>query len=162
VSPIEARLLDAVRRLALSENIHLSDYTPFTSMATMDGDTWLVDVREHEPDVETFGQDLGHDRVEQWSIYSDVPLLSYRADFAVRSEYGLVIVECDGHDWHDRTKQQAAYDRARDRELLLTGLVTVRYTGSEIHHSAERCAREVIRIARMLGDKSLKEWRGSR
>jgi very-short-patch-repair endonuclease len=57
----------------------------------------------------------------------------------------VIAVECDGHDFHERTKQQAAYDRARDRELLIRrGLVTVRFTGSEIHRDANQCARECL------------------
>jgi hypothetical protein len=44
------------------------------------------------------------------------------------------------------TTGTTAYDRSRDRELLLIGIPTVRFTGSEIHHSAERCADEVLKI----------------
>src|ERR1041384_1385190 len=48
---------------------------------------------------------------------------SYRVDILLAGFVHLAI-ECDGHDFHDRTKQQAAYDRARDRELLLAGVIT--------------------------------------
>ncbi len=72
---------------------------------------------------------------------------SYRADFTLTANGGArLVVECDGHDFHDRTKQQAAYDRARDRELLAMGIQTMRFTGSEIHHSPERCAAEVWKV----------------
>lgn len=78
---------------------------------------------------------------------------TYRVDLLIRLWQGsaktgaqaVLAVECDGHNSHERTKQQAAYDRARDRELLIhRGLITVRFTGSEIHHAAERCAKEAL------------------
>lgn len=88
-------------------------------------------------------------------ICREVTRASYRIDLLVRlvgprTDGGrhvesVLAVECDGHDYHERTKQQAAYDRSRDRELLIKlGLVTVRFTGSEIYSDANRCARECI------------------
>jgi hypothetical protein len=81
------------------------------------------------------------------TMYLDVRVLSYRLDFVIEinSKY-LLAIECDGHDFHDRTKQQAAYDRSRDRELLKIGIVTARFTGSEIHHSPSRCASDIWQI----------------
>jgi len=88
-------------------------------------------------------------------VLRNAPVLTYRVDIILvhrRFDHTqddrpvLLAIECDGHEFHDRTKQQAAYDRARDRELLLLGIATVRFTGSEIHHSAERCAHEALKI----------------
>lgn len=44
-----------------------------------------------------------------------------------------ILVECDGHDFHEKTKEQAARDKARDRRLLDEGFTVARFTGSEIH-----------------------------
>jgi hypothetical protein len=66
-----------------------------------------------------------------------------------------VVVECDGHDWHERTKQQASYDRARDRALLRIGLPTLRFTGSDIHRDANQCACEVLDTL-----DALRAWQG--
>jgi very-short-patch-repair endonuclease len=76
---------------------------------------------------------------------------SYRPDFTIfdlkRSSpeciYAL-IVECDGHDFHDRTKEQAAKDRFRDRELTFHGFTIFRFTGSEIHKDALHWADQVL------------------
>jgi very-short-patch-repair endonuclease len=54
-------------------------------------------------------------------------------------------VECDGHDFHERTKEQAANDRARDRELLAAGIPVFRFTGSQIFRTPEKCVDEVER-----------------
>lgn len=59
-------------------------------------------------------------------------------------------VECDGHEWHERTRQQAASDRARDRHLLLRGVTTIRFTGSDIHHDDLGCATECVDVLRAL------------
>jgi very-short-patch-repair endonuclease len=77
-------------------------------------------------------------------IFAKACFSTYVVDFAVSYRSFVFVVECDGHDFHDRTKQQAAYDRARDRELLRLGCPTLRFTGSEIVHAADRCANEII------------------
>lgn len=42
------------------------------------------------------------------------------------------VVECDGHEFHEKTKKQAARDKARDRFLVGRTFQVFRYTGSEI------------------------------
>lgn len=61
----------------------------------------------------------------------------------VEDEFTLA-VEVDGHDFHERTKQQARRDKQRDRQLLAAGLQTVRFTGSEVWEDCRRCAQESI------------------
>lgn len=57
----------------------------------------------------------------------------------------FLAVECDGHDYHNLTKEQAAHDRSRDRALLIErDLITLRFTGSEIYRDSYRCANEAI------------------
>lgn len=54
-----------------------------------------------------------------------------------------VIVEVDGHDFHERTKEQAQRDKSRDRLLQRQGFSVLRYTGSEIFRDAESVVREI-------------------
>lgn len=72
----------------------------------------------------------------------------YRTDFLItRDRPGKpvgIVVECDGHAFHERTKEQAARDRSRDRELQSGGRRVFRFTGSEIYRNAFGCATEVI------------------
>jgi hypothetical protein len=83
---------------------------------------------------------------------------SYRADFAVWRLYarqfdhtelmrwsGPVVVECDGHDYHERSKAQAAHDKRRDRWFALNGMTVLRFTGSEIHANPSDCVRQINR-----------------
>lgn len=72
----------------------------------------------------------------------------FRVDFGVawyRPGAGLVTVavECDGHDFHERTKQQAQRDKSRDRTLLASGWPVLRFTGSEIFQAADECADSI-------------------
>jgi hypothetical protein len=81
--------------------------------------------------------------------------LNVRVDFAVfvRALGGgwfPIIVECDGHDFHERTKEQAANDRLRDRTLMGDGWMVVRVTGAEIMADPERAAVGVTHLCRDL------------
>lgn len=55
-------------------------------------------------------------------------------------------IECDGHDYHERTKEQAARDRSRDRRLMAEEIDVIRFTGSEIHRDPDACAREAFDV----------------
>lgn len=77
--------------------------------------------------------------------------ITYRVDFSIpvlyknESEHHFII-ECDGHDFHEKTKQQAQRDRQRERNLIAAGYTVIRFTGSEIYNSPYKCAKEIIQI----------------
>lgn len=81
----------------------------------------------------------------------------YRVDFLIlcREWYGTwshrqgpvaAVIECDGHAFHERTKRQAARDKARDRWLQGLNLPVLRFTGSEIWKDPMCCADEAWRL----------------
>lgn len=78
----------------------------------------------------------------------EIPQFSYRTDFFVSlytagyRRIGLFI-ECDGHDFHERTKEQAARDRKRDRDLQGLGINILRFTGSELHRDFDECMAQL-------------------
>lgn len=88
---------------------------------------------------------------EFFGLYAQQPMLDgkYRADFLLVAKYeysekrSLIVIECDGHDFHERTKEQAARDRQRDRDMTAAGYKVFRFTGSEIWRDAGGCAAEV-------------------
>lgn len=55
-------------------------------------------------------------------------------------------IECDGHDFHDKTPAQAAYDKARDRFLMEQGWPVLRFTGTEIARGVDDCVSQIARI----------------
>jgi very-short-patch-repair endonuclease len=72
----------------------------------------------------------------------------FRVDFFIWLDFFgdriELAVECDGHKWHERTKEQAKKDRTRDRALQSLGYEVLRFTGSEINASPMKCASEVL------------------
>lgn len=79
------------------------------------------------------------------------PRLNYRLDFLVvlNPRHAAVetapsfAVECDGHDFHEKTKDQAARDKRRDRDIQALGIPVFRFTGSEIHKDIQACVRQL-------------------
>lgn len=69
----------------------------------------------------------------------------YHADITVKQDSinFKVAIECDGHDFHEKTKEQAAKDKKRDREFQKLGYVILRYTGSEIVNTPEIIMRDL-------------------
>jgi hypothetical protein len=133
----------------------------------------LLDSRMHDTDDPDGRHDYavttsidGAQAVERGAIDVDMPVCrldliivqpqvnQYRPDFVVwrtiadptggepiRS--GQAAVECDGHDFHERTREQAEHDKKRDRLLQKWGLNVLRFTGSRLWNNAAGCAKEV-------------------
>lgn len=80
----------------------------------------------------------------------------FRVDFCIsckmKGEYISLVVECDGHDYHEKTKEQAQKDKNRDRLLKMAGYEVIHFTGSEIWADPSKCAREVISMLKRLWD----------
>lgn len=55
----------------------------------------------------------------------------------------LCIVELDGHDFHNRTKDQVCRDKKRDRAFLNNNIFTFRFSGSEVFKKCESCISEM-------------------
>lgn len=96
------------------------------------------------------------DGVHQRSIWGIVTpqamVQEKRVDFLIRYISGLssvsgVIVECDGHQFHEKTKEQAANDKRRDRDFVAAGYRVLRFSGSEIWNDPMRCASDAIEVA---------------
>lgn len=87
-------------------------------------------------------------------VWSQVKIGKYTADFLVAYRHGgsndirYLVIECDGHDFHERTKKQAEHDRRRDREMQSSGIPVLRVTGSEVWRSPIKAAFDVLIAAR--------------
>lgn len=84
---------------------------------------------------------------------------NYRCDFAIsvvdgpENEVGKICIELDGHEFHERTKEQAQRDKSRDRNFQKAGFVVLRYTGSEVWNNP--CV-VIDDVERVIEDMSLK------
>lgn len=134
-SPLEQRLLLALIDTFVAEprggidDLHLSGMLTF-------------------PDIDRFNITIR----QQYKI--SVRGKEYRADFLVSLEHRdssaddwtrllQLVVEVDGHEFHERTKAQAQYDKSRDRAFTKQGFLVLRFTGSEVFRSPEIVAGEI-------------------
>ena len=73
----------------------------------------------------------------------------YRADivfdmdfYSSGKPYKLVI-ECDGHEFHEVTKEQVEKRNIRDMDLKIQGYDVLHYSGSQICKNPKQCARDI-------------------
>jgi very-short-patch-repair endonuclease len=118
-TPIEATFF-----LAMSARLKVDDY--FRLWLREAHDTHVCGIEPQKP-VENFIVDF---------VFSTINERSGKRHF--------LAVECDGHDFHERTKEQAKKDRSRDRRLQELGFSVYRFTGSEIHNDPMKCADTVL------------------
>jgi very-short-patch-repair endonuclease len=95
------------------------------------------------------GLDFGNSGPDFIRIKPQYQIGKYKVDFYLEyydrfdSFNKKLIVECDGHEFHEKTKEQAQHDKRRDR--FLQGVAPVfRFTGSEIVKEPHDCAYQII------------------
>lgn len=86
-----------------------------------------------------------------FNVFPQLEIRSYRVDFVVKLETPgqaakRVVIECDGHNFHEKTKDQASKDKKRDRELQKMGYVVLRYSGSDIVNDPYKVAMDLEEI----------------
>jgi very-short-patch-repair endonuclease len=91
---------------------------------------------------------------------------TYRLDFALmvdshalgaRTVPVKVAIECDGHDFHEKTKVQAQHDKVRDRDLQSSGWHVARFTGAEIFASPREAGAKAIQFLHDVLEQREKE-----
>jgi hypothetical protein len=155
-SPIELPIVLAVMTVARHEGLSVKLVSP-------DGSEWGD---SFEPTGGTRFPDLML-RIEPQALLGE-----HRVDFYLtldgsistekgqtRSASKRMVIECDGHDYHERTKEQARHDRERDRHLQSFGFLVYRYTGREIWEDVFTCASQVVDSLRSSVSTALKENR---
>jgi very-short-patch-repair endonuclease len=73
----------------------------------------------------------------------------YRTDWAVFKGAKVLLIECDGADFHSSDKQRD-HDARKDAAAELAGYRTIRFTGSQIHRHVDDCAKLVLAAVRSL------------
>lgn len=122
----------------------------------------IVVVKDMQMDV-TVEADMIHlDPPPGFLIYPQKQIGDYRVDFLIVfhsdsvlddaqskasqrvRESAKLVVECDGHEFHEKTKEQASRDKERDRTLQACGFPVFRYSGSDIYCHPIDCAHECL------------------
>ena len=125
------------------------------------------------PDVE-YSPDGNHKYLSGIYIRQQYPIGTYKVDFFI-SQHGIgpdeiltpVVVELDGHDFHDKDKRQRSYEKARDRFLVKQGYRVLHFTGSDVVADPFKVAYEALEMVgcfsctgRVGYDKADPLWRG--
>lgn len=145
-SPIEYLLLAS---LIFSSNGYSETIAPYT---------WeLIEAMHQSDPMDLLRETDGIKSI----VIPQAPIGKYRVDFLIitkiHEELHKVIIECDGHDYHDKTKEQATRDKKRDRQITSLGIPVLRFTGSDIYKRPMGCAEEISqylanRITKSLDD----------
>lgn len=63
------------------------------------------------------------------------------------NKYYPIIVELDGHEFHQKTKQQVERDYERNRIIQGAGFQVIRFTGSEVYRNPRKCLEKTYEMA---------------
>ena len=69
-----------------------------------------------------------------------------------------LVVEVDGHEFHEKTKTQASRDKDRDRQLLLADCPVIRFSGSDVFNNPDLCAEQIDDQLNHFGGKLFYEY----
>lgn len=96
---------------------------------------------QHEINVDNkkYKTDFHVTAVQQYTLENDEGTF-------VQSRSVSLCIECDGHEFHEKTKEQVKRDKQRERNMVKKGYKFIRFTGSEIYQDAKKCALETLRI----------------
>lgn len=111
--------------------------------------------------------DLYIELLEKESIFlfSQMPIKinkkKYIADFYFeKDEYvnkfdtnKKIVIECDGHEFYQKTKEQVKRDNEREYNLKMAGYEVIRFSGSQIYNEPFKCAEDTYNYIM----KSIKE-----
>ena len=61
-----------------------------------------------------------------------------------------LVIECDGHEFHQKTKEQVKKDNQREYDLKMTGYDVLRFSGSEIYNTPYACAEKTLNYIKKL------------
>jgi very-short-patch-repair endonuclease len=89
-------------------------------------------------------------------IFPQEYIENYRVDFLIKfpeHKERQIIIECDGHDFHEKTKEQARHDKERDRYFVSNGYEVYHYTGSEIYNDFDDIEKQLEEIFVFGGEK---------
>lgn len=67
-----------------------------------------------------------------------------------------IFIELDGHDFHEKTKEQVAHDKKRERELSDKCDALLRYSGSEVYQNTYKVVNDVLNHAKEKFNAKLK------
>ena len=105
---------------------------------------------------------MGYDLFPQHEIRCKTK--TYYADFAffaneidgmmeIKNPDFKLVIECDGHEFHEKTKEQVTRDNEREYDLKMEGFDVLRFSGSQIYKKPFLCAAQALEyIIKKIGE----------
>lgn len=65
-----------------------------------------------------------------------------------------LVIECDGYEFHQKTKEQVQRDNEREFDLKMAGYEVLRFSGTQIYKNPLKCAEDTYNyIMKRIGEK---------
>src|SRR3990167_5718970 len=76
--------------------------------------------------------------VNEWP---SLPIEIYRA---IEQDLPKILVEIDGHKWHEKSLDQVEADKQRERFFIAHGYTVIRFTAREVFKNPVACVMEIL------------------
>jgi len=80
--------------------------------------------------------------------FADFLLDTERVSGIYREHPLKLVIECDGHDFHEKTKAQVEKNNKRNFDLQLEGYDVLHFSGSQIYKDPIKCATDAYKYIR--------------
>lgn len=73
----------------------------------------------------------------------------------IKNKNFKLAIECDGYEFHQKTKEQVQYDNEREYDLKMAGYEVLRFSGTQIYNNPLKCAEDTYNyiIKRVEGEE---------
>lgn len=88
---------------------------------------------------------VGRYRLDYAIAFNDPKTMAEAVEFGVAPP--KIAVELDGHDFHEKTKEQVTARNRRDRDLQTAGWHVFHFSGSEFNRDPKGCVTQVMEYA---------------
>ncbi len=102
------------------------------------------------------------------SVQPQVKCGKYTVDFLITQEVigpythlSPIVVELDGHQFHDKDKRQHSYEKERDRFLVRSGYRVLHFTGSDVVKDPFKVAHEALQMIGAFMACGIEDYRES-
>lgn len=110
----------------------------------------LIDEKLHfevQYPISVFGKKAAINNLEEKDLRLKYKDLLTQVDFFLPNGGNPICVYTDGHNYHERTPDQAKRDRSIDRKLQEFNFVVFRFTGREINENLSMVVKQIMAMA---------------
>lgn len=86
--------------------------------------------------------------------YGDIGIYGDKYINSFLKEDFVLIIECDGYEFHQKTKKQVENDNKREYDIKMLGYNILRFSGSEIYNNVDLCVDKILNYLSTIGRKN--------